>query len=96
MTPELESIVRSMAREECERFFVPALKAANAEIERLRSYQKTDGKRGDSDTVGAALTDAEREAIDAAARIIDSWEDEMDGFPSGAAATLRGLLERTM
>lgn len=40
------------------------------------------------------LTDAEREAVEAAARIIDAYEEEMDGFPSGAAATLRGLLER--
>jgi hypothetical protein len=41
------------------------------------------------------LTDAEREAVDAAARIIDGYDEEMDGFPSGAAATLRSLLERT-
>ena len=40
------------------------------------------------------LTDAEREAVEAAARIIDAYEEEMDGFPSGAAATLRGLLAR--
>jgi tagatose-1,6-bisphosphate aldolase non-catalytic subunit AgaZ/GatZ len=40
------------------------------------------------------LTDAEREAIEAAARIVDEYDDEMDGFPSGAAATLRRLLER--
>jgi hypothetical protein len=40
------------------------------------------------------LTDAEREAIEAAARIIDHYEDEMDGFSSGAAAILRNLLER--
>lgn len=43
---------------------------------------------------GLRLTDAEREALEAAARIIDAYEEEMDGFPSGAAATLRGLLER--
>ena len=41
------------------------------------------------------LTDAEREAIEAAVRVIDAYEDEMDGFSSGATATLRGLLERT-
>lgn len=40
------------------------------------------------------LTDAERPAVEAAARIIEDYEDEMDGFPSGAAATLRSLLER--
>jgi hypothetical protein len=40
------------------------------------------------------LTDAEREAIEAAARIVDEYEEEMDGFPSGASATLRRLLER--
>lgn len=40
------------------------------------------------------LTDAEREAVEAAARIIDAYDDDMDGFSSGAAATLRGLLER--
>lgn len=40
------------------------------------------------------LTDAEREAIQAATRIIDAYDEEMDGFPSGAAATLRGLLAR--
>ena len=43
----------------------------------------------------ATLTDAEREAVEAAAKIIDAYEEEMDGFPSGAAAALRGLLERT-
>ena len=54
------------------------------EIERLRqvSSQKN-------------LTDEEREAVEAASRIIDGYDEEMDGFPSGAAATLRGLLERT-
>lgn len=40
------------------------------------------------------LTDEEREAVEAAARIIDGYDEEMDGFPSGAAATLRKLLER--
>ena len=40
------------------------------------------------------LTEAEREAIEAAVRIIDAYEEDMDGFPSGAAATLRGLLAR--
>ena len=44
---------------------------------------------------GTSLTDAEREAIEAAVRVIDAYEDEMDGFSSGATATLRGLLERT-
>jgi hypothetical protein len=51
----------------------------------------------DSDYVagtGDTLTDAEREAVTAAVRIIDNYEDEMDGFSSHAAATLRGLLER--
>ena len=43
---------------------------------------------------GCTLTDEEREAVAAAARIIDLYDDEMDGFSSGAAATLRGLLER--
>ena len=42
----------------------------------------------------AHLTGAEWEAIEAAARIVDEYDDEMDGFPSGAAATLRRLLER--
>ena len=41
------------------------------------------------------LTDEEREAMEAAAKIIDGYDEEMDGFPSGAAATLRSLLERT-
>lgn len=40
------------------------------------------------------LTDEEREAVEAAVGIIDRYEEDMDGFPSGAAATLRGLLER--
>jgi hypothetical protein len=40
------------------------------------------------------LTDAEREAVTAAVRIIDAYDEEMDGFSSHAAATLRGLLER--
>lgn len=41
-----------------------------------------------------ALTDEEREAIEAAVRIIDAYDEDMDGFPSGAAATLRKMLER--
>ena len=45
-------------------------------------------------TMDATLTDEERAAVEAAARIIDGYDEEMDGFPSGAAATLRGLLER--
>jgi hypothetical protein len=40
------------------------------------------------------ITGAERQAIGAAVRIIDTYDEEMDGFPSGAAATLRTLLER--
>ena len=40
------------------------------------------------------LTDVEREAIEAAVRIIDAYEEEMDGFSSGAVAALRGLLDR--
>ena len=40
------------------------------------------------------LTAEEREAVEAAARIIDHYEDEIDGLSSGAAATLRKLLER--
>lgn len=43
---------------------------------------------------GCTLTDEEREAIEAAAKIVDAYDEEMDGFSSGAAATLRGLLER--
>lgn len=43
----------------------------------------------------SVLTDVERVAIEAAAKIIDASDEEMDGFSSGAAATLRGLLERT-
>lgn len=34
-------------------------------------------------------------AVEAAARIIDAYEEEMDGLPSGAVARLRNLLERT-
>jgi len=49
---------------------------------------------GNAAGTGSTLTDAEREAIEAAARIIDGYDEEMDGFPSGAAATLRRLLER--
>lgn len=40
------------------------------------------------------LTDEEREVLVAAARIIDRYGEQMDGFPSGAAATLRALLAR--
>jgi hypothetical protein len=40
------------------------------------------------------LTAGEREAIQAAAQIIDAYDEEMDGFPSGAAKVLRGLLAR--
>ena len=48
----------------------------------------------DSVQKNVTLTDEEREALEAAARIIDGYDEEMDGFPSGAAATLRALLER--
>jgi hypothetical protein len=51
-------------------------------------------KRQWSEIEDLRLTDSEREAIEAAVRIIDAHEDEMDGFPSGASATLRGLLGR--
>jgi hypothetical protein len=40
------------------------------------------------------LTDKEREALEAAIRIIDAHDEEMDGFPSGAATTLRAMLKR--
>ena len=39
------------------------LHEAADEIERLRSYEQSDEKRRDSDTSGAPLTDAEREAL---------------------------------
>jgi hypothetical protein len=45
-------------------------------------------------TMDATLTVEERAAVEAAARIIDGYDEEMDGFSSGAAATLRGLLDR--
>jgi hypothetical protein len=60
----------------------------NAEVRRLRGAITA---LADQD---ATLTDEEREAVEAAARIIDGYDEEMDGFPSGAAATLRALLER--
>lgn len=41
------------------------------------------------------LTYEERLAIEAAMQIIDSYDEDMDGFASGAAATLRSLLEKT-
>jgi hypothetical protein len=79
------------------------LQAAHAEAELLRTAIR---RLADQDatlsacdgnvtvTMDGTLTDAEREAIEAAARIVDEYEEEMDGFPSGAAATLRRLLER--
>lgn len=74
-----------------------------AEIERLREairrLAEQDATLSVCDgnvtvTMDATLTADEREAIDSAARIIDAYEEEMDGFGSGASATLRGLLER--
>lgn len=59
---------------------------------RERAMWREMQERGDAPT--AILTADERLAIEAAVRIIDFYEDEMDGFASGAAATLRGLLER--
>jgi hypothetical protein len=79
------------------------LQAAHAEAELLRTAIR---RLADQDatlsvcngnvtvTMDGTLTDAEREAIEAAALIVDEYEEEMDGFPSGAAATLRRLLER--
>ena len=40
------------------------------------------------------LTAEERVAISAAVRIVETHDEEMDGFPSGAAYHLRKLLER--
>jgi hypothetical protein len=65
-----------------------------AEIERLRTLATHATPREGSVQSRCTLTDEEREAVEAAARIIDLYDDEMDGFSSGAAATLRGLLER--
>jgi hypothetical protein len=79
----------------------PLVAEAADEIERLRA--SLDELRSAADQADAEycaeiarlrLTDAEREAVEAASRIIDRYEEDMDGFPSGAAATLRGLLER--
>ncbi len=40
------------------------------------------------------LTAGEREAIEAAIKCADLYDEEMDGFASGVSATLRGLLGR--
>jgi hypothetical protein len=61
---------------------------AAAEIERLRSSHATAVQRLAYEIGRLRLTDAEREAIERAADLIDSKT-------CGDPATLRGLLERT-
>ena len=60
----------------------------------LESFKPELRAAWDAGQASLGITDAEREAIKAAARIIDAYEEEMDGFQSGAAARLRKLLER--
>jgi len=83
----------------CYEFVLEAwIEEAAAEIERLRSGATCPHVRGTVTqhcSLNFTLTDGEREAVEAAVRIIDAHDDEMDGFPSGAAATLRKLLGRT-
>jgi len=66
---------------------------AAKEIERLRCVTEPLPKEKRAEHL-LRLTDKEREAIEAAIRIIVAHDEEMDGFPSCAAATLRSLLER--
>ena len=87
---------------------VQALRAAATVLLDCQEHVPIDGgkilvnlhKRSDEMNAAAAeidrlrLTDDERVAIEAAARIIDAYDEAMDGFSSGAAATLRGLLDR--
>lgn len=40
------------------------------------------------------ITDEEREAVEAAVKCADLYDEEMDGFASGVSKTLRKLLER--
>jgi hypothetical protein len=71
------------------------MEEACQEIERLRnqSYERSDEKRTDADTI--RLTDAERGAIEDAAGICEEHAEEYDGAVSSPiAATLRSLLER--
>jgi hypothetical protein len=72
-----------------------ALEALDEELSVPRRTPATHATPSDGSVQdGCTLTDEERAAIEAAARIVDEYDDEMDGFPSGAAATLRRLLER--
>ena len=87
---------------------VQALRAAATVLLDCQEHVPIDGgkvlvnlhKRADEMNAAAAeierlrLTDVERVAIESAAKIIDAYDEEMDGFSSGAAATLRGLLGR--
>ena len=70
------------------------MEEAADEIDRLRADWPEQLSAARSEIERLRLTDEEREAVEAAARIVDEYDDEMDGFPSGAAATLRRLLER--
>jgi hypothetical protein len=45
-------------------------------------------------TASLGLTDAEREAIKAAAIAAEHYDEDMDGIDSGVGRTLRALLER--
>ena len=82
--------------------FTHGLREAQAEINKLR---EAICRLADQDatlsvcagnvtvTMDAPLTDAEREAIEWAAREADQWGDD-EPVPHQHAATLRGLLER--
>lgn len=78
-----ESIIIKQQRQEIEQLKEAKLKEAKLK-EAIRRLAAQD----------ATLTTEEREAVEAAIRIVDAHDEEMDGFPSGAALTLRSLLER--
>lgn len=71
------------------------LEEAAQEIERLRNIiaKYTVGISPDTKSK-PTLTDEEREAVEAAVKCADLYDEEMDGFASGVSKTLRKLLER--
>ena len=71
----------------------PLVEESAEEIERLRPAYATAVQRLACEIDRLRLTDAEREAVEAAVRIVESRE-AMEEFTADNAATLRGLLAR--
>ena len=60
----------------------------------LESFKPELRAAWDAGQASLGLTDAEREAIKAAAIAAEHYDEDMDGIDSGVGRTLRAMLER--